>query len=149
LNSKAKLIYFPTLESKPEPRPEEPEHANPRDLATKGLTYPGPQAIVSDVPDPTNNFQTLLQPSLVKPPVIRAPIPLPNILQMADAGPLRPPEPPRPEPTVLKKDLTIPSPAQAASQRPNVVLPNSATPQVPLPEKPIEPPTPVRKELTV
>src|SRR5512137_1749014 len=39
----------------------------------KGLSYPGPQRILSDFLKPTNRSQTLLQPSLVKPPVLPPP----------------------------------------------------------------------------
>src|SRR5262245_27848944 len=35
----------------------------------RGLSYPGPQPIVSDFPNPTNRIQTILQPAL-KDPVI-------------------------------------------------------------------------------
>src|SRR5262245_52876445 len=130
MNSRAKLVYFPNLPAKGDSASPDSEgkqdpieqQAKPRPLRTKGLTYPGRQAIVSDVPNPTNKFQTLLQPAL-KPPVIQPP-PLPNIIQTADAGPLPKPVP---EPTVAKKDLMVPSPSKVAPQRQAVALPN-ATP---------------------
>src|SRR5262245_19866962 len=160
LNHQAKLIYFPPVQAKEEgeKRKNEGEESQPkpqplkaRSLRTKGLSYPGPQAIISDVPNAANKFQTVLQPKLVTPPIIKMPTPLPNVLQIADAGPLpKPPEPPKPEPTVAKKDLVVPTPSQVQSQRPNVVLPNATpAPALPVPERPVEPPTPVRKDLTV
>src|SRR5215470_13503772 len=82
--SKSKLVYFPELNSRDEseaPKPKskesksaQDEPAKARDLRTKGLSYPGPQAIVSDPPNPTNKFQTLLQPGLVDPPNLQQPV---------------------------------------------------------------------------
>jgi TonB family protein len=44
----------------------------------------------------------------------------------------------------------VPSPSQVALQKQNVVLPKATpAPTLPVPEKPIEPPTPVKKDLTV
>jgi hypothetical protein len=161
LNSRSRLVYFPPLkdrdegekpksERKPAEAKQEPAKPKEQRASTKGLSYPGPQEIVSDPPNPTNQFQTLLQPALVNPPVIHPPIPLPNLIQMTDAGPLSQPLPPRPEPTPLRKDLSVPAPSQAAAQRPNVVVPNAAqAPALPTPEKPAEPPTPLRRELSV
>ncbi len=57
--------------------------------STKDLSYPGPQPIVSDVPEPTNRIQTLLQPALRNPPILKPPLSLPNIVQTADAGPVQ------------------------------------------------------------
>lgn len=160
LNHQAKLVYFPPVQAKEEgekrknegqePQPK-PQPLKARSVRTKGLSYPGPQAIISDVPNSTNKFQTVLQPKLVNPPIIRIPTPLPNILQIADAGPLpKPPEPPKLEATIAKKDLVVPTPSQVQSQRPNVVLPKpTAAPTLPVPERPLEPPTLVRKDLTV
>jgi len=159
LNHKAKLVYFPNLPAKdeneqPKTEPKRADRsdapAKPPALRTQGLTYPGQEAVVSDVPNPTNKFQTLLQPAVVNPPVMRMPRPLPNILQMADAGPLPMPEPPKPELTVAKKDLAVPSPSQVTPQKTNVVLPNvTAAPTLAVPERPVEPPTPLRKDLSV
>jgi hypothetical protein len=50
----------------------------------KSLTYPGPQLIVSDVSNPTNSIQTILQPALKDPPVLPPPITLPNMVQMPE-----------------------------------------------------------------
>lgn len=58
-----------------------------RASSSKGMTYPGPQPIVSDLPKPTNRIQTILQPKLVNPTILTPPVPLPNIIQITDAGP--------------------------------------------------------------
>src|SRR5437879_7934400 len=62
--------------------PQQPSAAPAR--ASKGFAYPGPQAILSDPPNPTNAFQTIQRPLLVHPERIRKLIPLPNIVQMAE-----------------------------------------------------------------
>ncbi len=62
----------------------------------KGLSYPGPQPINSNPPKPTNRIQTVLQPELENPPILPPPIPLPNMVQIADAGPASRPELPEP-----------------------------------------------------
>src|SRR5262249_43295533 len=50
----------------------------------KSLTYPGPQPIVSDVSNPTNSIQTILQPALKDPPILPPPLILPNMVQLPD-----------------------------------------------------------------
>jgi hypothetical protein len=52
--------------------------------ASKGFAYPGPQAILSDPPNPTNAFQTIQRPLLVHPEPIQKLIPLPNVVRMAE-----------------------------------------------------------------
>lgn len=59
-----------------------PAHSSP------GISYPGPQAILSDPPQPTNRFQTLLRPALKNPPLLKAFVSAPNIVQSTNAGPL-------------------------------------------------------------
>src|SRR6185369_6390767 len=157
MESKSRLVYFPSLNSRDESeapkrkgkesKDGEAEQAKARDLRTKGLSYPGPQAIVSDPTNPTNRFQTILQPALVDPPIIHQPVPLPNIIQIANAAPVPRPEPPKPELTVARKDLAVPAPSQAAPVPGKIALPNSA-PAQPLP-LPAQPATPLRKDLSV
>src|SRR5205807_4136891 len=65
----------------------EPKSAPAPARAGKGSTYPGPQPILSEPPKPDNTQQTLLQPRLKLPPVLRDSVPLPNIVQMANAAP--------------------------------------------------------------
>ncbi len=52
--------------------------------ASKGFAYPGAQAILSNPPNPTNAFQTVLHPLAVHPEPLRKLVPLPNIVQMAE-----------------------------------------------------------------
>ena len=65
--------------------------------ASKGFAYPGRQAILSNPPNPTNEFQTVQRPLLVHPEPIRQLVPLPNIVRMAE--------------TRLPADLLAPKPA--------------------------------------
>src|SRR6266542_594033 len=85
------LIYMPELgggnegEKSPgggQSAPLQPSAAPAR--ASKGFAYPGPQAILSDPPNPTNVFQTVLRPLQVHPEPLRKLVPLPNIVQMAE-----------------------------------------------------------------
>ncbi|MEI4861345.1 hypothetical protein Q8G41_27540, partial [Klebsiella pneumoniae] len=64
---------------------------------SKGFAYPGPQAILSDPPNPTNVFQTIQRPLLVHPELIHKLIPLPNVVHMAE--------------TRLPNDVVAPKPA--------------------------------------
>ncbi len=71
-----------------------------------GLIYPAPQPVVSNPPNPTNRIQTILQPDLVKPPELKVPLPLPNVVKLA-----RGPRLPAPPPLVPKVDVKgLPAP---------------------------------------
>lgn len=113
----------------PDPKPaSRPKKATkPKFSDAKGFSYPGPQTIVSDPPNPTNLVQTVLQPDIENPPVLVPPIPLPNLVQVAEAIPdvtmtsepvtefpkaIQAPEAPRPEP-----------PPQPAPPEPAMVMP--------------------------
>src|SRR5213595_316998 len=95
LNPTDKVIYLPVLGGGSEGSGHEgglsgevkPKSAAPAARARKGFTYPGPQPILSEPPKPDNTQQTLLQPRLKLPPVLRDFVPLPNIVQMANAAP--------------------------------------------------------------
>lgn len=78
---------------------------------SKGITYAGPQPMVSDPPNPTNQIQTILQPSLSKPRVLKSFVPLPNMVQ---AAPMAPP----PEIAAARLDAPLSSPAMP--QRPAI-----------------------------
>jgi hypothetical protein len=56
--------------------------------SSKGSSYPGPQSILSNPPNPINPIQTLLQPGLKNPPILQQFVTLPNIVHMANAGPV-------------------------------------------------------------
>jgi len=52
-----------------------------------GVSYPGPQAVVSDPPYPTNHIQTIFQPAEVDPPTLKQFVPLPNAVRLPEAPP--------------------------------------------------------------
>ena len=123
---------------------------------TKGLSYPGPQTIISDPPNPTNSIQTVLQPDIENPPILIPPIPLPNIVQVAEAvlvapkipesapeppKEVKPPEEPKPEPVPeIPPQPKTPEPAmvlpelklapQMRLERPKLILPPSIPPLI-------------------
>ena len=70
------IIYFPAIvhESPPAPAVKSP-----------GFSYPGPQTIISDVPETTNRILTVLQPAIQNPPILKPPLLLPNIVQLPPA----------------------------------------------------------------
>ena len=107
------VLYLPAMGDRPhkgEPEPGSKPNDKSAPVApaprTRGLSYPGPQPIVSDFEHPTNSIQTVLQPALPNPAILKPPLLLPNVVQVADAGPVpeakspepsqRPPEPPKP-----------------------------------------------------
>jgi hypothetical protein len=103
------LIYLPEVgggtEGQKSPgggvsKPQEASAAPAR--ASRGFAYPGPQAILSDPPHPTNAFQTVLRPLIVHPEPIQKLLPLPNVVQMAE--------------TRLPNDLIAPKPAMPRHQ---------------------------------
>jgi hypothetical protein len=113
-----------------------------------GLVYSGPQPIVSNPPHPTNRIQTILQPDLVKPPELKVPLPLPNMVMLA-----RGPRTPTPPPLVPKLNPTALAPvrppeapkllAEMRAPRLPYALPVPATPPPPEPPKlALPPPTP-------
>ncbi|HEV2383064.1 MAG TPA: energy transducer TonB [Terriglobia bacterium] len=97
-----------------------------------GVSYPGVQAIVSDPPDPTNRIETILQPTLPHPPVLKMFIPLPSIVRLAQALPAPPPPLP----------AASPKPQPRASQQPNTPPVKTAT-ELPLPMAPQATPAPI------
>jgi hypothetical protein len=96
--------------------------------SSKGMTFPGPQPILSTPSNPTNERQTIIQPAKEKPKILQEFVPLPNMVKVA--------KPHLPLPADLiggKPDLPEFHPAaQAPVQPPRIVLP--ATP----------PPAPIR-----
>ncbi|NWG12497.1 MAG: energy transducer TonB [Acidobacteria bacterium] len=91
--------------------------------SSRGFGYPGPQPIVSDVPYPTNRLQTLLQPGLKNPPILKPPLALPNIVQTADAGPVQRPKPPEEVKPVEPRPAEPPKAEPEVKPAPPVVLP--------------------------
>ena len=121
------VLYLPAIGDRPhkrEPEPGSKPHDKSAPVAStprsRGFSYPGPQPIVSDFEHPTNSIQTVLQPALPNPAILKPPLLLPNIVQVADAGPVpeakspepsqRPPEPPTPVEQLKVDPPTINSP---------------------------------------
>lgn len=107
LNDPLALMYFPLEPEDEAPAPPgkkaEPQREEPSGTpaaTTRGFSYPGPQLIVSDVPEPTNEFQTILQPDIENPPVLPPPVAVPNIVQLAEVNIPPPMEEPPEEPAV-------------------------------------------------
>jgi len=51
--------------------------------SSKGIAFPGPQPILSNPPNPTNQRQTIIQPAKEKPKVLQEFVPLPNMVKVA------------------------------------------------------------------
>ena len=71
----------------------------------RGMTYAGPQEIVSNPANPTNHLQTVLQPQLPNPPIFKMVLPVPNMVMLA---PSLPPSPPAPKVSVPTPAVTAP-----------------------------------------
>jgi len=98
------------------------------DKARKGFTYSGPQHIVSHPKNPTNDIQTILQPELVNPPVIKQFMAMPNIVQTAAPKAPDPPAPVEAPKKVLPDKIQAPKqPAMKPAIPQELTLP-SATP---------------------
>jgi hypothetical protein len=114
--------------------------------SSNGFSYPGPQAVVSDPPEAFNPSQTLLQPALKNPRALREFVPLPNVVEMANAGP-----DPTPARIIVRPSSRSPIADPAAPsmdlQAPKLTLPVATTstmPSLSVPDAPAEP-TPVEK----
>jgi hypothetical protein len=95
------VLYLPLLGGEKPPKTAEnsdPSEASPAPPVKEGLSYPGPQPILSKFPVPTNHTQTILQPALTNPPQLDLSLHLPNLVRL-------------PPPEVLRK-LTLPDAAQ-------------------------------------
>jgi hypothetical protein len=79
------VLYLPVLganvaRNAAEDRPKAKDSEAP---GKEGLSYPGPQPILSNFPKVTNHIQTILQPTLVNPPILEPPLSLPNLVRLA------------------------------------------------------------------
>lgn len=100
--------------------------------ASEGFTYPGRQTIISDPPQPTNRIQTILQPGIKHPATLKPLIPLPNIVQTANAVPL----PDLSEPT----KLVAPVPAELKPKTPTAkAIAESVAPVITATATPLDP----------
>ncbi len=143
-------MYFPklpTVSQAPQEVTAKSQAAKPSPapgIAAKGLVYPGPQEVVSDPPEPTNDIQTLIQPALKNAPILPPPLALPNLVLLADAG-LAPP--PKPLPPVLKarveeqpRPAPVPTPPVAKPEPPAPINVSNVVADASLPLKPAETP---------
>jgi hypothetical protein len=99
-----------------------------RARSRRGFAYPGPQPIVSDPPRATLGIQTILQPALINPPLLRQFIPLPNIAQPTEVAVA---QPPKPVIKVLAGELALRHPAEEPIRAPKITLPIAAASQAP------------------
>lgn len=142
------VMYLPRLESRaapapapaaPEPVPRE-ETPAPAPSGSPGLSYPGPQRIVSDPPQPTNPIQTLLQPDLEDLPILRPPLSLPNMVLVAGPEPAAD--------TTLEEDEAESEVAEPeAESTGNQPAPEASVPDEPEPS--VEPDLPMEPDLPV
>ena len=131
-----KVLYLPTLGGGSEGAGKtgggagsEPELSQGvRARGRRGFAYPGPQPVVSDPPRATLGIQTILQPALINPPLLRQFIPLPNVAQPAEVAVA---EPPKPVIKILAGEMALRRPTEKPIQAPKITLPISATSQVP------------------
>lgn len=116
--------------------------------SSKGRSYPGPQPILSDEPNPTNDRQTIIQPAREqeKPKILQQFVPLPNTVKIAkpklplptelvSGKPELPEFKPSVQPPVEAPKLALPSTPPPAPIRPAAEKPRRASGQ-----KAIEPP---------
>jgi hypothetical protein len=79
------VLYLPVLganvaKSAPE---ADAQAQNPAPPGKEGLSYPGPQPVISNFPKVTSHIQTVLQPGLVNPPVLEPSLAFPNLVRLA------------------------------------------------------------------
>jgi len=123
------VLYLPVLGGERPPqtaRNTDQGEVSPAAPAKEGLSYPGPQPILSKFPVPSNHTQTILQPALKDPPLLDLSFPLPNMVRL-------------PPPEVLRK-LTVPDAPSPPLQPPPML---AARPEIPLAEtaKPLAAPS--------
>jgi hypothetical protein len=110
LNEPTTVMYLPPLwgseqtAAPPEGEENEGNESPAPPSVFEGLTYRGPQPILSDPSDPTNDIQTILQPKVENPPILEPPQLVPNILQTEKTLPVvqKPPE------SIFKMDFVPP-----------------------------------------
>jgi hypothetical protein len=74
-------LYLPLLGQPKPPKAEASENKAQAEPTREGLSYPGPQPILSKFPVPTNHIQTILQPALKNPATLDNTL-LPNIVRL-------------------------------------------------------------------
>jgi hypothetical protein len=123
------VLYLPLLRpTNPDPSPKPAPKAASEVSASKsskgknGLSYPGPQPILSDFPNATNHTQTLLQPTLKDPYILQQPLLLPNIVRIAESAAIPRPAAPLVEPKLKVPDRSTPAAHLNASPQLDVAL---------------------------
>src|SRR5678816_3802471 len=78
------VLYLPVMGTPAVPKAPEaqPKPTTAEAPGKEGLSYPGPQPIVSNFPNVTNHTQTILQPGLINPPILEPPISLQNLVRL-------------------------------------------------------------------
>jgi TonB family protein len=117
LRNPADVLYFPAIPHVLSQPIAQNQSTSPTPNR-KGVTYPGRQPSVSDFQDPTNFIQTVLQPEIKNPLVLKPPLLLPNILQIANAAPI-----PKIEAPILPIKAVAPSLPDPAVKPPQPILP--------------------------
>jgi hypothetical protein len=131
-----KTLYLPTLGGGSEGAgktgggagSEEELSSGIRARSQRGFAYPGPQPIVSDPPRAVLGIQTILQPSLNNPPLLRRFVPLPNIAQPTEVAVA---DPPKPVIKVLAGKLELRPSVDKPIPAPKITLPVAAASQAP------------------
>jgi hypothetical protein len=125
-----------------------------RSRSRRGFAYPGPQPMASSPPRATLGIQTILQPALVSPPLLKRDLPLPNIVRPAappvtaaaqDAIVVKGGKltlPPNPDPPVAAPKITLPAAQSSAITDLVMVKPT-------LPEKPTPANAPLPSDVSV
>src|SRR5579862_4212420 len=114
----------------------------------RGFAYPGPQPLVSAPPMAKLGIQTILQPMLKNPPILKQTFALPNLAIPAPPTPA-PSDPPKPVMKVQSGRMAI-HPVEQAVRAPKVTLPLAAksampsmtAPEAVMPQGPPPPPVP-------
>ena len=102
-----------------------------RSRSRRGFAYPRPQAMVSNPPHATVGIQTILQPALIKPPILQTYVPLPDIVRPPTVLPAAP-QPAQPVLTVKQGQLSLRPAPENPVQAPKLTLPSSAASVIPV-----------------
>jgi hypothetical protein len=117
--------------------------------STRGLSDPGTQAILSDPPRPTNTFQTIMQPALKDPPILKTLVRVPNVVKTTDAGPVAEPEKEAPRPKAAPTDLKLQAPVSRVAKlsQPAPAIPAERATTADMPKLPVPADAPQRPSL--
>ncbi len=126
---------------------------HPHKAPARGSIAFHPKAtVVSNPPHPDNNFQTIIQPSAPRNVKIKIRLRLPNVI-MGGMLPVHTPPPPVPPPPMklsvprTLNSLTVPQVTVASATPPKLIIPASATPNMPPIPMPEPPPPPLAPKL--